>query len=434
MDAVIALFSKQDSPRLRWAAKVFFTCAMRVKVVHYFDKTAWEEAPGVKVNYCPKDLHEGFHISPHGLLWEKEISEQELFPSQWNDLPIICQRNLGSVPFDPLAATFYLASRYEEYLPFIPDAHGRFPAAESFAFQNDFLERPLINEWALALGKLMFGEDFDLSAHYSYRTTVDIDNLFAFKGKGALRTIGAFTRDITQLNFSTFKQRLTVLLGIRRDPFDTFRTQRNWNKKHHIPTTYFMLFAEFGPNDRNVSPYSTDAAVRLRDIADWAEVGIHPSYASSSDEKKIATEREDLQEVLRRPVNASRQHYLKLRTPYTQRTLVDLGITDEHSMGYAELAGFRASMATPFTFYDVEMDAELPLIQHPFAFMDTTYYMYGGLSAEQARKQLMKWPAIHRKVGGALISIWHNRTFGESEPQTEGWVSVYKDFIDAAKV
>jgi hypothetical protein len=225
-----------------------------------------------------------------------------------------------------------------------------------------------------------------------------------------------------------------VLLGIRRDPFDTFRKQRNWNKKHQIPTTYFMLFAEFGPNDRNVSPYSTDAAVRLRDIADWAEVGIHPSYASSSDEKKIATEREDLQEVLRRPVNASRQHYLKLRTPYTQRTLVDLGITDEHSMGYAELAGFRASMATPFTFYDVEMDAELPLIQHPFAFMDTTYYMYGGLSAEQARKQLMKWPAIHRKVGGALISIWHNRTYGESEPQTEGWVSVYKDFIDAAKV
>ena len=84
----------------------------------------------------------------------------------------------------------FLVSRYEEYLPFIADVHGRFPAKEGFAFKNDFLGRPVVNEWALALGKLWFGASFDLSHRYQYLTTIDIDNLFAFKGKGALRTLG----------------------------------------------------------------------------------------------------------------------------------------------------------------------------------------------------------------------------------------------------
>jgi hypothetical protein len=54
-------------------------------------------------------------------------------------MPVFCQRQIGDLPFDPLAATFYLVSRYEEYLPFIPDEHGRFPAKQSFAFSNGFL-------------------------------------------------------------------------------------------------------------------------------------------------------------------------------------------------------------------------------------------------------------------------------------------------------
>ena len=81
-----------------------------------------------------------------------------------------------------------------------------------------------------------------------------------------------------------------------------------------------------------------------------------------------------LQDVVRRPVTQSRQHYLRMRTPHTFRNLIELGIKDEHSMGYTELPGFRASIASAYTFYDVELEMELPLNLHPFAFMDVTYY------------------------------------------------------------
>ncbi|NDH78642.1 MAG: hypothetical protein EBY63_07435, partial [Flavobacteriia bacterium] len=202
-----------------------------------------------------------------------------------------------------------------------------------------------------------------------------------------------------------------------------------------VKALYFMLFAEFGPKDRNVSPYSTDAAITLREIADWAMLGIHPSYASNSDIDVVGKERKMLQDVVRRPVTQSRQHYLRMRTPHTFRNLIELGIKDEHSMGYTELPGFRASIASAYTFYDVELEMELPLNLHPFAFMDVTYYgdTYLNVSAEEALAGMKQWVPVVKEVGGTLISVWHNRTFSEFEPQWKGWAEVYKSFIDAAK-
>ena len=430
MDAVIALYTPQLTPRFKWAAKVFFKNAMRLELVIYTSEEAFAKAEGIKVNYSPEMRKDAFNISPHGLLWEHEISDQEFYTSDWEGMPIFCQRQIGDLPFDPLAAAFYLVSRYDEYLPFIPDEHGRFPAKESFAFINGFLERPLVGEWALAVGRLLLGAEFELAQRYNYLTTVDIDNLFAYKGKGALRTIGACAKDLRSGSFGKLKERLSTLFNLRRDPYDTFRKQRNWNKTHGIEAIYFMLFAPFGPKDRNVSSHSTEAAVKLREIADWSTVGIHPSYASNSEADLVQNERVQLQEVLRRPVIHSRQHYLRMRTPQTFRNLVDLGVKEEHSMGYTYTPGFRSSMASSYTFYDLEMEAELPLVMRPFAFMDITY---AHLSPEAAAVQMKQWIPAVKKVGGTLISVWHNRTFSEHEAQWKNWPETYKTFIHAAQ-
>ena len=430
MDAVIALYTPQLTPRFKWAAKVFFKNAMRLELVIYTSEEAFAKAEGIKVNYSPEMRKDAFNISPHGLLWEHELSDKEFYTSDWEGMPIFCQRQIGDLPFDPLAAAFYLVSRYEEYLPFIPDEHGRFPAKESFAFINGFLERPLVGEWALAVGRLLLGAEFELAQRYNYLTTVDIDNLFAYKGKGALRTIGACAKDLRSGSFGKLKERLSTLFNLRRDPYDTFRKQRNWNKTHGIEAIYFMLFAPFGPKYRNVSPHSTEAAVKLREIADWSTVGIHPSYASNSEADLVQNERVQLQEVLRRPVIHSRQHYLRMRTPQTFRNLVDLGVKEEHSMGYTYTPGFRSSMASSYTFYDLEMEAELPLVMRPFAFMDITY---AHLSPEAAAVQMKQWIPAVKKVGGTLISVWHNRTFSEHEAQWKNWAETYKTFIHAAQ-
>ena len=432
MDALIALYSKETSSRFIWAARVFFKDAMKCELRIYTNESEFKNAAGIKINYSPENIKGAFHISPQGLLWENELVEQDFQCAQWEDLVIFCTRTIGDLPFDPLSGTFYLASRYEEYLPFIADEHGRFPAEESFAFKNGFLDKPIINLWALKLGKQLFGDAFSLSDHYRFEPTLDIDNMFAYKGKGSLRIIGAYLRDIRNFDWFSWRYRTAVIFGFKKDPYDTFRKQRNWCKKYGVKLRYFMLLSKFAPYDRNVSPYSTDAAVKLRELADWTEVGIHPSYASDSDEETIREEKDRLETILRRPVVHSRQHYLKMKMPLTFRTLVNLGIKHDHSMGYAEIPGYRASIAVPYSFYDLEFESILPLTIHPFVYMDTTYSMYAGQTAEESKEEIMIWHEQLKEVGGFYRSVWHNRTFGEHERESNAWVQLFKQIVHAA--
>ena len=117
--------------------------------------------------------------------------------------------------------------------------------------------------------------------------------------------------------------------------------------------------------------------------------------------------------------------------PATFRTLVNLGIKNDHSMGYAEEAGYRASIAVPYPFYDLEYESILPLTIHPFVHMDTTYALYKNMDAATATPLMLDWHEELKKVGGHYRVIWHNRTFGEHEPGSEHWVQLFKDLLDA---
>ena len=59
------------------------------------------------------------------------------------------------MPFDPFAATFYMLSRYEEYLPYKKDRFSRFPASESLAFKNNFLKKPVVDKWILLIKEVL---------------------------------------------------------------------------------------------------------------------------------------------------------------------------------------------------------------------------------------------------------------------------------------
>ena len=101
-----------------------------------------------------RKLGEEFFVECNDLLLEKGISDQEINITEWEGLPVFFQTSsYSSLPFDVFAASFYLLSRYEEYLPHIRDHYERFMAKESLAFQHGFLQKPLVNLW---LQKLLF--------------------------------------------------------------------------------------------------------------------------------------------------------------------------------------------------------------------------------------------------------------------------------------
>ena len=63
-----------------------------------------------------------------------------------------------------------------------------------------------------------------------------------------------------------------------------------------------------------------------------------------------------LQTILGKEVISSRFHYIRLLMPKSYKDLVSAGISEDYSMGYPDEPGFRAGIARPFFFYDVEED------------------------------------------------------------------------------
>jgi hypothetical protein len=391
---------------------------------------------GTRINYSREAVDGSLQFAPAGLLTERDITEQDIYISKHRNVPVFFNVSNSALPFDPFAAGFYLISRYEEYLPHIGDEHNRFPAKESLAYKQGFLDVPVVNIWAGWVKELIraqFPDQHFSTKGYEFISTVDVDNLFAHKGKGVFRSTAGIIKDIITFHFAELNQRLQTLLRFKPDQFDTFERQIKMRDAAHAKSIYFILFAEFAQYDRNISMHSPLMHEQVRGMNDYTEVGIHPSYESNKSAKRVEFELRTLEEALRKPVTKSRQHFLKMRLPDTIRQLADLGVTDEYSMGYASDSGFRAGMASPYTFYDLEMEVALPVTIHPFMVMDVTYIDYKKYSTADALEDMKKMVDATRSVNGQFISVFHHRVFSEKEFAWHGWNTVYHDLLAYAK-
>lgn len=427
------IFSENISPRLNYSLKVIFQSVLKTEYRTTKSLEEFNAYNGAKINYSNIEVEGILTVVPHELLFEKDIFEQEIHLTFWKDLPVFFKTGRNkAVPFDIFAASFYLVSRYEEYLPFLPDDHGRFTPKESLAFQKGFLKWPLVNLWCQKLEDIIterYPQWQKSEKQFSYTSTIDVDNIFAYKAKGAFRTIGGIVKDITSADFGNLRDRLLCLIGQKADPFYTFNYQLSLHKKHKIKSVYFMLFTEFARFDRNISMHHPKMKSTVKHLGDYTTVGIHPSYESNTNREKMEYEKATLEKQLGFSVSKSRQHFLKMTLPNTMRNLANMGIKEEYTMGYARDVGFRASICNAYPFYDLDLEVELDLIVRPFAFMDMCYINYKNFTAEEAWEEMQEIINMVKSVDGELMSVWHNRTFSEMEENWKGWNKVYQKML-----
>ena len=99
-------------------------------------------------------------------------------------------------------------------------------------------------------------------------------------------------------------------------------------------------------------------------------------------------------------------------------------------MGYADDIGFRAGIATPFYWYDLENEQVTHLKIHPFQVMEVTLKEYLKLSPQEAFEQVKPLIAATKTVGGTFTTLWHNSTL--SDKAFSEWRIVYEKIIDEA--
>ena len=225
--------------------------------------------------------------------------------------------------------------------------------------------------------------------------------------------------------------RYQVMRGKQPDPYDQYQHLERLFKKHDLDPVYFFLTGRLGPYDRNISSSSQKFKVLVKTTSQEFKIGIHPSYASNILTDRIQEEINKLAKISGKEIFRSRQHFLKVQLPYTYRNLMHMGITEEYSMGYAEQIGFRASIANPFRFFDLESNKRTDLIVYPFQVMDVTLRDYLSLKPGEAIDKIAGLIDHTRAVGGTFSALWHNESLSEWEDWT-GWSVVFNRMLEMA--
>jgi hypothetical protein len=387
---------------------------------------------GPKMSYTKVALGNEFFVRSQGLLFEQGVSDLEVNLGKWGDVPsFFTAGSKSSIPYDIFAASFFLISRYEEYLPHVRDKHERFNPEQSIAFKNKFLEKPLVDLWAMKLKETLLERFPDFvfpKRNFEYISTLDIDNAYAYKHKSFVRTAGGFMNDFFRLHLRSFWDRLLVLMRVRKDPYNVFDTILALSKAHKIRTIIFFLIADYTTFDTNVSTSKNTFRLLIKHISDYVKVGLHPSYYTMSDAAMLKKEKLRLEGITNIQTKRSRQHFLRFSLPETYQNLIDLEIEEDYSMGYASHVGFRASTCTPFYFYDLDFEIQTPLKIFPFALMDTSLNDYMKLTPKQSLGRIRDLYKEVKKVDGTFITLFHNESIS-GYMRWKGWQRVYQTML-----
>ncbi len=432
---MILIYTHKITPRVRYIFKHVFTRILLIPVDFTTKVEDFVAFNGPKMTYTKSPFGNEFFVKSNDLLFEQGVNDMEIIIQKWEE--VACFFNAGPkslIPYDIFAASFYLISRYEEYLPHVKDAHGRYTAEQSMAYKYRFLEKPVVDIWAYKLLKALKEKfpDYEYkNRSYEFISTVDIDNAYAYKHKSFVRTIGGFANDLAHFKLLNIWHRFAVIFNLKKDPFDTFEQFLTTRKKQQIKTIFFFLIGDYTTFDTNVSASKTKYRLLIKEMLDYASVGLHPSYFTMNNASLLKKEKKRLEGIINTPIQRSRQHYLRLSLPETYQNLIDLEIEEDYSMGYASNVGFRASTCTPFYFYDLDFEIQTPLKIFPFALMDTTLNDYMKLTPRQSLGKIRDLKNEVKAVDGTFITLFHNESLSDYL-RWKGWKRLFDSMIKIA--
>jgi hypothetical protein len=425
----VKVYSREDSPRLRYIAGIILGDILGLSWDIITDRRKLGKHP--VINYSTESLPGSFKIHPVSVLFEKGISPKQINISEWKGLPVFFQSESDSdLPFDIFASSFFLVTRYEEYLEFEPDEFGRFGSSSSVALKNGFLGRPIIDLWARELSKTLLKQFPTLvfkRNEYKALLTVDTDQPFAYLGRNILRSIGGLFIDKTSTPVN-MSDRYRIMAKNEKDPYDVFDYIIENIEMNNIDTRFFFPVGDHSKYDKNPSWRNDEYQSLISKISNKYQIGLHPSFTAGGDGSFINTEANRLRTILGKEVRLNRFHYIRLYMPGSYENVLKAGFSEDYSMGYPDEPGFRAGIARPYFFYNVIDNEQTNLKIIPFQVMDATLYDYKKFTPDRSKEVIMNMINETRKVGGLFVSIWHNTSLLDNA-EWKGWREVFEFMI-----
>ena len=347
---------------------------------------------------------------------------------RWSQVPrsFVQRRSNGSIIFnaDIVAAAFFMLSRWEEAITLDRDQHGRFPSASSVAYKQDFLHRPIVDEYALILRawlEMLLPRWKPQIPHFRVFLTHDLDH--PTRPTSWQKELRYAVGDVLKRHtLSQAMGRLKKMYLIKKDItndeyFAEFRALMDVSEYYGFKSTFHFMASPGGPFDSGYDLRRLPYRSMVKEvIARGHQVGFHPGYSTYQNPQRFQEEKDRLAEVLGHEDFGGRHHYLRFSVPTTWRLWEESALLYDSTMGYADHNGFRCGTCHPFHPFDLERDREIDILERPLIVMDKILSQYHHHTPEQMIERVLQLARECQRVGGEFVLLWHNSPQDDIRP------------------
>lgn len=340
--------------------------------------------------------------------------------------PLIYEENGNIVfNFDILYSAFYILTCSEEIGSTELDQWGRFPASASHAYKNNYLHRPVVDEYAEILWyctKKLYPGLHRAERKFEMMLTHDVDEPFESLFKPAWRMVRSFGSDVLRkrdirLAVDRVHRWFQVKNGrLERDCLYNFDRIMDMDEAAGCKGAFYFIPDCSGKMNGDYNLEHPAIRRLIRHISERGhEVGYHGSFDTYLDEEKTKREVSRLKEIARQEgVDQTRwggrQHYLRWSAPQTWRNYEVAGLDYDTTLSFADAAGFRCGTCRPYRVFNSEKRRSLKLVEYPLVVMECSIFapQYMGCSYDDAYEYISQLKLQCRQYKGVWVLLWHN--------------------------
>lgn len=361
-------------------------------------------------------------IVPNGLIGDKSVEwqDRELVTS-----PQVEQENQTWIIHDDLIyLSLYCLSLAGEHLErplsdACRDIYERMPSTESAIGKRHFQLRPIVDEYATLVSRLV-GAAMPTPGIQHIVLTHDVDSLCRYRHlRGCL---GGIRR-------GQLVGVVKSILNRENDPLFTFRWMHQQDRR--VEGAEIIYFIKAGNGQGYDYPQYNLQGNDFRALLDSlnsekVRIGLHGSYQAAK-ELSYESEKHKLEKSIREDVTLHRNHYLRIISYEDLQSLAEADITDDYTIGWADHVGFRLGTTRPVRWINPITFQLTGLVLHPQSIMDGTlsdnHYM-NIQSLDQAFEVCRSVIETIEKYNGELVLLWHNSIFAEQNYHKDLYMKV----------
>lgn len=358
--------------------------------------------------------------------------------------PIInLHANGAIINYDILGLTYWMLNRLEEVGRTDLDNHERFSAKSSHAWKNNYLSRPIVDEWLEILKQVIqqVWPHLKIKKHqFQLNVTHDVDRPARFGFANPVNLTKSILGDVIKrkdfkslllgpyIHFNTKKQLHP------KDPFNTFEWIMDVSERYSVKSSFYFICGKTDPTkDADYTLQHPAIQKLLLDIHSRGHaIGLHPSFNCYKNKEALAEEFTNLKETchhlgIQQSEWGGRMHFLRWKHPETMLYWNECGLSYDSTLGYADYAGFRVGSCHEYTAFDPVNNKVLDLKIKPLIVMECTVLHDRYMAVDENPLDVfLELKEKCRKVNGLFTLLWHN-----SEFITEEYCNIYHALLES---